>query len=71
MGVAGRSHGGTISQVQLIVKVGGTCRIRNPWGATDVMLYRNGKEAGLLTGTLLVFDTVADETLILLPLGKK
>jgi len=41
----------------------------NPWGNAPVDLYRNGKKAENLSGSLLTFKTAKGETIIVLPAG--
>jgi len=54
---------GEIQFVELDSAVGGTCRLRNPWGTATVQLVRNGREAESRSGALLVFDSSAGETI--------
>ena len=45
------------------------CQLMNPWGNAPVDLYRNGKKAENLSGSLLTFKTAKGETIIVLPAG--
>jgi hypothetical protein len=47
--------------VQLRSEAGATARVRNPWGAGAISLYRNGKRAEQRNGSLLTFDTEIGE----------
>jgi len=58
---------GRIEYVEIQSQVGGQCRVRNPWPGTAVMLYRDGRQAGKLTGSLLAFLTARDEMITLAP----
>ena len=53
---------GRIEFVQIQSQVGGNCRLRNPWPDKSVTLYRNGKKAEDLSGSLLKFPTAPGET---------
>ena len=50
-------RGGRVESVQLRSEAGSVARVRNPWGTVPVTLFRNGKRAQPLKGTLLTFDT--------------
>ncbi len=60
---------GKIGFVELLSQAGGECRLRNPWGEADVSLFRDGRPAEKLKGSLLVFPTRAGEHLIVVPAG--
>ncbi len=60
---------GEIGFVEIESQIGGECRVRNPWN-NRVTLYRDGREAERVTGSLLTFDTRKGERLVLLPPGK-
>lgn len=60
---------GNIEFVELKSRAGGDCRLRNPWGDADVVLYRNGKQAEDLSGSLVKFSTAKDENLLILKKG--
>ena len=61
---------GKIGFVEIHSKVGGECRLSNPWPGKTLKLYRNGKKAEDLTGSLLVIPTAREEILVVVPKGK-
>lgn len=58
---------GEIGFVELKSKAGEKCLLRNPWGETEVSLFRNGKKKEQLSGSLLQFDTKKEETIVVVP----
>jgi hypothetical protein len=56
---------GQISFVEIRSRVGGECRLRNPWPERRVLLTRDGQQAGEPSGPLLSFATEQGETLLL------
>jgi hypothetical protein len=60
---------GKIEFVEVQSQAGGQCRLHNPWTDGAVTLYRDGKKAEDLSGTLLAFPTVKGETITVLPKG--
>ena len=60
--------GGRIEFVELQSQACGECRLRNPWGG-PVALFRNGKVAETLDGSLLKFTTVKGETIVVVRSG--
>jgi D-glycero-alpha-D-manno-heptose-7-phosphate kinase len=60
---------GKVEFVEVRSQAGNECRLRNPWGAGQAVLYRNGRQAQTLGGELLTFPTAKDETILLLPEG--
>ena len=58
-----------IEFVEIQSQAGGECRLRNPWPNAALTLYRNGKKAEDLSGSLLAFPTARGETVILVPRG--
>jgi hypothetical protein len=58
-----------VQYVRIISEVGQTAILVNPWSDQDVHLYRNGVDAGLVSGTELQLPTVATEVLQLAPDG--
>ena len=62
---------GQIEFVQIQSKVGGECRLHNPWPGKTVTLYRNGKKNEDLSGSLLVFSTAKGETITVVLKGTK
>jgi len=59
--------GGEIGDVEIESKIGGECRVSNPWSGKIVQLIRDGEEAEKLTGKLIAFSTMPDEIISLLP----
>jgi hypothetical protein len=54
---------GRVRSVEISSQAGGECRVRNPWpGGQTVAIYRNGRKAEELSGSLLVFPTQRNET---------
>lgn len=66
--VSSSVESGDIQYVEIESKLGHTVRIRNPW-ATDVDLYRDGVQSETLSGSLLSFNTMVGETIVLLRPG--
>jgi len=60
---------GRIEFVELKSRVGGECRLRNPWKKTDVAIYRNGRKDKEMSGSLLRFDTGSGEHIVIVPKG--
>ena len=52
---------GEVSFLEINSQLGGTCRIRNPWPANTVSLYRNGVKTEEITGSLISFSTSIGE----------
>jgi hypothetical protein len=55
--------------VEFRSRIGGECRVRNPWRDGTATIYRDGKEAGDVSGPLLRFDTRKGETVVLVAKG--
>jgi len=60
---------GKIELVEIRSKVGGECRLSNPWPDTALELFRNGKQTESLSGEQLTFATERGETVTLVPKG--
>ncbi len=69
--VSSAFQNGKIPLVEIHAQAGGPCRLANPWGRSDVTLYRNGKKAEDLSGAMLVFPTGQDETIVVVPRGSE
>jgi hypothetical protein len=67
--VTSSQRNGVVEFVELKSQTGGDCRLRNPWGDAEAMLYRNGKQDKTLRGGLLHFDTAKDELVLVLKKG--
>jgi hypothetical protein len=60
---------GLVGLVEIQSKKGGSCRLQNPWDQAALSVYRNGRQAGTVSGRLLVITTTAGETVTLVPTG--
>jgi hypothetical protein len=69
--VSSAFQGGKIPLVEIQSQMGGPCRLANPWGASDVTLYRNGKKAEDLSGATLAFPTGKEEAIVIVPKGSE
>jgi hypothetical protein len=58
---------GRIEFVRIESKMGGECRLRNPWPGTSVFLERNGTKAEDQSGDLLRFSTTKAEIIMVHP----
>lgn len=61
---------GQIEFVEIKSRLGGECRLRNPWPDKTVTLYRNDNKTENLSGPLLKFQTAKGETITLMPTGR-
>lgn len=61
---------GQIEFVEIYSQKGGHCQLKNPWPATEITLYRDGKKTKNISGSLLVFLTKNGETVTIVPKGK-
>jgi hypothetical protein len=62
--VTSSTRGGEVEFVELRSQAGGECRLRNPWGQNEVVLYRNGAKSEAITASLLKFNTARDENIV-------
>jgi len=60
---------GQVDFVEIRSQLGGECRLRNPWAAEGAALYRNGRKAEDLAGSLLRLPTSKGEILVLVKKG--
>ncbi|MCI0388114.1 MAG: glycoside hydrolase [Acidobacteria bacterium] len=60
---------GRIGFVELESQAGAECRLRNPWGESEVILYRDGKKSENLEGSLLRFPTRKGERVVVVVSG--
>lgn len=67
--VSSLQEAGKIPFVEIHSLAGSGCRLKNPWPDAAVTLYRSGKKAETLTGTLLGFPTTKDEVITAVPEG--
>jgi hypothetical protein len=65
--VSSAQENGKIPFVEIQSLAGSHCTLQNPWGETAVTLYRNGKKAEDLSGTLIKFPTTKDEHIVMVP----
>jgi hypothetical protein len=67
--VSSSIQGGRIEFVALDSQAGAECRLRNPWGEGEIDLYRDGKKAETLKGSLPRFATRKGERIVVAPAG--
>jgi hypothetical protein len=60
---------GNIEFVELKSQAGGDCLLSNPWSDAHVVLFRNGRQAEDMTGSLLKFATAVGEVILVLKSG--
>jgi hypothetical protein len=60
---------GQIEFAELKSELGQECRLQNPWSESEVTLYRDGKKAESLSGSLLRFPARKGETIVVVPVG--
>ena len=65
--VTASTKNGTVDRVEIQSHAGSLCHLRNPWGESEVELYRNEAHRETLVGSLLTFGTSTGETLKLQP----
>ena len=58
---------GRIGFVELRSLAGAQARLSNPWGEAPVQVWRDGKQAETLEGTLITLQTQVDETVRVAP----
>ena len=52
-----------IEYVNILSEKGTTCKMKNPWGDSDIQVVRNGKPAEIIKGKSLSFKTAVNETI--------
>lgn len=67
--VTAAQKNGKIEAVTLESRLGGDCKLTNPWGEAQATVYRNGKAAETLSGATLELRTQQGETLTVVPGG--
>ena len=60
---------GEVEFVELSSRLGGPCRLRNPWPAKGADVYRNGVKAEHLTGSAFAIPTATGEYIVLVSSG--
>jgi hypothetical protein len=60
---------GRIGFVELESQAGAECRLHNPWGESEVTLYRDGIKSESLRGSLLRFPTRKGERVVVITSG--
>jgi len=60
---------GKIGLVEIESKMGGQCRIKNPWPGEILTMHRNHQKSENISGALLIFDTNKDEIVSIMPKG--
>lgn len=69
--VSSAIHGGKVDFVEVRSLAASECRLRNPWArAAEVTLYRDGKQAETLSGSLLKFGARQGEQIVLVQPGR-
>lgn len=63
--VSSRLTNGVVSNVTIISEKGNPCIMMNPWPGKKVLVVRNGKVAGTISGDKLSFNTGVNETVAL------
>jgi len=67
--ISSRKSGEAVEYVRLISEKGRAARFRNPWPGQSVQVYRNGVDAGTVSGPAFSLATSVNETLHLAPAG--
>ena len=62
---------GQVEFVEIQSKKGGQCLVKNPWGESELTIYRNSKKTGTVSGELLTLNSKIGDTIVLVPRGKK
>ncbi len=55
---------GRIEFVEIQSQLGGQCLLRNPWGESEITLYRDGKKSESISGSLLNLATRKGEDIV-------
>ncbi|WP_186438519.1 glycosyl hydrolase family 95 catalytic domain-containing protein [Cohnella terricola] len=67
--VSSEMRSNQVQYVRLLSEKGKTATLVNPWPGQTLRLYRNGTDAGTVSGTDISLTTSANETLLLAPNG--
>jgi hypothetical protein len=60
---------GVVEFAELHSQLGQECRMQNPWNESEVTLYRDGKKADGLAGSVLKFATIKGEDIVVVRAG--
>ncbi len=60
---------GEVEFIESTSRLGGVCRLRNPWLVKGADVYRNGSKAEQLTGEVFAIPTTQGENIVLVPTG--
>jgi hypothetical protein len=69
--VTSSRQGGAVEFIEIMSQSGGECKIRNPWGESEVSVFKNGREWNDMSGSLLKFGTEQGENFVIIPKGIK
>jgi hypothetical protein len=67
--VSSSQRKGVVEFAELHSQLGQACHLRNPWNEAEVTVYREGKKAENLTGSLLKFATQKGESIVVVRAG--
>lgn len=67
--VSAAQKSGAIPFVEIVSQNGGDIRLANPWHGDAVTIYRGGRKAEDLQGTVLTFATAKGEHIVVVPKG--
>ena len=67
--VGSSQRNGNIEYIEIASQLGEHCRVKNPWGDGEVVLYRDGQKAESVRGAQAAFPTRKGETIIIVPAG--
>lgn len=62
---------GQIEFVEIQSQKGGECLVKNPWGESELTIYRNSKKIKNVSGKLLTLNSKIGDIIVLVPRGKK
>lgn len=68
--VTSASKNGNVEFIELKSQAGGECNVRNPWVESSVALFRNGRQAEKLSGSLLKVSTAKGESILIVKNGE-
>ena len=65
--VTAEARQGRLTRLEICSRRGETCRLRNPWPGSSLLVHHPGGETQRLAGALCAFSSVAGETYTLEP----